>query len=289
MKYSFFATKMATTFLNNESMLTELQKMNNVFNTKDSFGLHPVFKSTDPVYTLPQPISLPSGRKYRAALIDFSSDNYFENINPDLKNDKFFYSTDKGVTFKEIKIARGYYDIDEYVEEINRQMILNGDYDKKESADSHNKSYIKFDISLSTYKTIITITNENYVIDFSKKGTFRENLGYEKIKLSGSKQTVRHISSKRIQITHIKRINFHCDVITGGYDNQGKKSDILFSYPTGEFEPGRVIALRPNVPLYLPVVRDVLDVINCKLTDQNGIELKSEGEEFSCCLWFEQV
>jgi hypothetical protein len=179
--------------MTNEPMLSELQKMNNLFNTKDSFGLHFAVKSTEPIYTIPEPFSLPSGRKYRAALIDFSSDNYFENINPELENDKFFYSSDGGTHWKELKITRGYYDIDQYAEEINRQMIENGDYDQKE-----NKTYLNFDINPSTYKTIITITNENFVIDFSKKGTFRHNLGFDEIQLKGAKPSeakpARHIS-----------------------------------------------------------------------------------------------
>ena len=78
-------------------------------------------------------------------------------------------------------------------------------------------------------------------------------------------------------------------MITGGYDSHGKKSDIILSYPTGEFEPARVVAIRPNVPLYLPVVKDVIDKITFKITDQHNKELKSEGEEISLCIWVEQV
>ena len=228
--------------MNNDVMVSELQKMNNVLNTKDSFGLHPVVKSTEPFYFLPDPITLPAGRKYRAALIDFSSDNYFENINSHLENDKFFYSLDKGVTSKTITIARGYYDIDEFFNALKSQIV---DCEK----------YMNIEVHLSTYKTIIEILNENFIIDFSQNGTFRKNLGFASAKLQGKKK---HIAPKRTQITHIKRINIHCDLITGGYDSQGKKSDIILSYPTGEFEPARVVALRPNVPLYLPVVKDVI-------------------------------
>ncbi len=70
------------------------------------------------------------------------------------------------------------------------------------------------------------------MIDFTKGGTFRENLGFKNTDRLGKG---RHVSSKRLQIILIKRINIHCDLITGGYDNQGKKSDIILSFPTGEF------------------------------------------------------
>ncbi len=74
--------------MNNDIMVSELQKMNNVFNTKDSFTINCVVKSTEPNYNLPHPITLLPGRKYRAADMDFLSDNYFENINVDLKNNR---------------------------------------------------------------------------------------------------------------------------------------------------------------------------------------------------------
>jgi hypothetical protein len=267
--------------LNNEALISEVQKLNNVFNTKDSFSLHPVIKSTEPYYILPQPIILQSARKYRASLVDFSSDNYFENINEVLNNNKFFYSSDQGTTWKMIKIERGFYDIDEYNNEIKRQMI---DNERKENNPSKT-THITISGSLSLYKSVIEITHENYVIDFTRPGTFRENLGFEKIKLSKG----RHIGTKRLQITHIKRINIHCDLITGGYNSQGKKTDIILSYPIGEFSPGQVVALRPNVPFYLPVVKDVIDKITFKIIDQNGFELKSEGEEITFNIGIEQV
>jgi hypothetical protein len=152
--------------MSNDIMVAELQKMNNVINTKDSFTINCVVKSTEPIYNIPRPISLLSGRKYRAAVVDFSSDNYFENINSTLKNNTFFYSVDKGTTWKTIKFKNGYYDIDEYQNKIFEQMIVNGDYDKTDI--NNPKPYIKFSVSLSIYKAIIEITNENYFINFNQ-------------------------------------------------------------------------------------------------------------------------
>ncbi len=60
--------------MDNDRLLNELQKMNNLLNCKDSFSLNFVVKSTDQIYALPQPITFPTGKRYRAALIDFSPD-----------------------------------------------------------------------------------------------------------------------------------------------------------------------------------------------------------------------
>jgi hypothetical protein len=61
--------------MDNKTIVSELQKMNNVLNTKDSFSFNPVVKSTNPVHYIQQPRTLLPGRKYVAALVDFSSDN----------------------------------------------------------------------------------------------------------------------------------------------------------------------------------------------------------------------
>ncbi len=44
--------------------------------------------------------------------------------------------------------------------------------------------------------------------------------------------------------------------------------------------PGDIVALRPNVPLYLPVIKEVIDKITVKATDQNNNELRSEGDAY---------
>ena len=263
----------------NENIFSELQKVNSSLNNKDTFSIDCVVPSNNPVYELPTPINL-HGQKNRAALIGFSCDNYFENINEELNNQKFYYSTDKGITWKEIIIASGYYDIDQYNLEIRRQMIEKGDYDKKEE-----KPYITIAVYLSRYRTVITITNENYMIDFSREGTFRNNLGFENIQIVKG----RNVGTKKIQISHVKRIYVHCDFVSGGYDNYGKKTDIILSYSPGEFAPGDLVILRSNIPTFLPIIKDVIDKVTFKITDQFNKIIKSEGEEISFRIQIEQV
>ena len=239
--------------IKNDSVL-ELQKLNNILNTKYTCCFNGVFNLSDPVYILPQPKILPSGRNYRAAMIYYSCDNYFENISPELNNNYFYYSSDKGRTWKDIKLERGYYDIDEYNNEIYRQMKVNVDAPIEEK----KPPYISISINLSMYKTIIEINHDDYIIDFEKSKTFRNNLGFESNKLKGKG---RYVATHRIQITHVKQINLHCDLIVGGFNNEGKETDIIISYPTGEFPPGQIVAIRPTVPLFLPVKKDVIDII----------------------------
>ncbi len=127
------------------------------------------------------------------------------------------------------------------------QMKEQVDYDKNKT--DKERAYFKFNIDEPKYKTII----ENYEIDFTRNETIRDIFGFDKIRLGKG----RHLSSVRNQITHIKRINIQMDLINGGYNNQGKISDIILSYPTGEFSPGDI--LRRNVTLYFPVIKEVVD------------------------------
>jgi hypothetical protein len=260
----------------NEKMINELQKLNN----KESYGFHIVIKSSDPIYYLPKPLILSQDKKYEAAIIYYSSDNYFENI--DTTNNKFYYSTDKGKTSEEITVRSGYYDVDEYNDEIFRQMKLKGHFktDGKEL-----KRHINIEGNLNIYRTIIENTHDDYIIDFTRSNTFSSNLGFDKIKLNKG----RHISKRRIQITHIKQICVHCDLITGGYNSQGKKTNIILSYPLGEFPPGAIITIRPSIPMFLPVVKYDIDKVEFKITDQNNKVFKSEDEEIAMSIYIRQV
>ena len=151
--------------------------------------------------------------------------------------------------------------------------------------DKESKRYINIEGNLNIYRTIIEITNDDYVIDFNRSNTFCSNLGFDKIVLNKG----RHISKRRIQITHIKQINMHCDLISGGYNSKGEKTNIILSYPLGESPPGSIISLRPSVPIFFPVVKDVIDKIEFKITDQNNNVLKSEDEEIAMSICIRQV
>jgi hypothetical protein len=286
----------------NENILDAIQKTNSILNNKRSITINCVVTSIDPDYRIPNPEQFDSERKYRAALINFSSDFYFENINiKTYNNNKFYYSIDKGKNWIELTIMNGFYSVEDYEQEIAEQMIEKGHYKQIDENGKEVKKefmqemieigqflqirkylYIKFRVNIKGYRTIIYISNDNYMIDFTKDNTFSKNLGFNKEKLGKG----RHISKNRLQITEVKRLNFHCDLITGGYDNYGKKSDIIFSVPLGgnEVTPGRVISFSPNTPIFLPIVKPEIDIIRYKVTDQLGNKLSSEGEELSWCL-----
>jgi hypothetical protein len=263
-----------------EESLEKLKDINDTLNYKFKCSFQGIFKSSDPVYKVPNPVYLPKNRNYEAAMIFYSTDNYLENISPNKNNNKFHYSPDKGVTWQTITIPRGAYDLDDYNNEIKRQMVDNKHYDSKD-----NKSYLIFDVSLSTFLTSLEISNENYMVDFTRGDTFRKNLGFEKVKLSKG----RHVSKNRIQINNIKLVNIHCDLISGGYDSEGKESDIILSYPTGKVAPGHTITIEPAMPRFLPVVKQVIKDLRFRLTDNTLNDLISKDEEIIFCIWVSQI
>src|SRR6476469_2094906 len=98
-------------------------------------------------------------KQYEAALLSIDTYNSIPNITDD--NNKFVYSNDKGITWKTLTLSKGSYELQAINDEIQRQMIINGDYDSMK-----NEYYITISANVSELKSIINITNESYLVDF---------------------------------------------------------------------------------------------------------------------------
>ena len=85
----------------NDLSISHLQRIGDVLSNKYKSSFQCTFRSSDPVYRIKNPIMLPSDRSFEAALIYFATDNYLVNI--DSHNQNFYYSADKGITWKNIK------------------------------------------------------------------------------------------------------------------------------------------------------------------------------------------
>jgi hypothetical protein len=98
-------------------------------------------KRTDFITVFKDPINLTQNKKYEAALLSIDTYNSFPNISSDdknpltVENNIFKYSTDDGSTWKIITFDTGSYQLADINNEIQRQMVINGDYDNT------NKSY----------------------------------------------------------------------------------------------------------------------------------------------------
>ena len=75
----------------------------------------------------PQPIILNQNKEYEAAFLSLETYNSIPNITD--KNNKFVYSVDMGVNWKTIVLEKDAYEIAQINAEIQRQMVINNDYD----------------------------------------------------------------------------------------------------------------------------------------------------------------
>src|SRR5271166_4004121 len=115
---------------------------------------------------------LDPSKKYEAALLSLHMFNSIPNI-IDGKNNVFKYSIDNGITWKVISIATGAYELTAINNEIQRQMIVEGDFDKNNSL-----CYITITANESRGTSIINITNADYQVAFNSLHSIGSVLGF---------------------------------------------------------------------------------------------------------------
>jgi len=100
--------------------------------------------------------------------------NSVPNITED--NNKFRYSSDKGQNWKEITLPTGAFEFEEINTKIQSEMAVNNDFDQE-----HNLFYITFGYYKPTFKSILNISNENYVVDFNIQNSIASIFGFENL------------------------------------------------------------------------------------------------------------
>ena len=227
----------------------------------------------------PEPIKLNPNRNYKIGLQYFTTSNYLINITEN--NNNFTYSTDSGKTWITIIIEPGAYELKQISDEINRQMVENKHYD---SSDNQLKYYFKISVNLSTFKSVIEITNPTYEIDFTIPKSFRELLGFNSSKLKAGYNK----SDNTVQIINTSAIMIKCDLVSGGYVN-GIKQGILYSFPSMTVPIGyKVIQVAQNI-FYLSIDRKVISNVYFEITNQKGEVIDLKGEEVALAVHIKQV
>ncbi len=224
---------------------------------------------------LSPPILLHHHKKYEAALLSIDLYNSIPNITSE--NNKFTYSADNGIIWKTIILAKGSYGIEAINDEIQRQMISNGDYDK-----TNNEFYINIWINLPELKSVLDITNRSYKVNFQEENSIRSTLGFESQILSYGQ----HLSENIIDITKINCVLVNVDIISGGYVN-GIKRQSIYSFDPHQVSPGYKIIEKPNPTLiYYPLNTNYIDSVRVWLTDQNMklVDLRGEKVTVNLCI-----
>jgi hypothetical protein len=226
-------------------------------------------------------IILDPRKKYEAALLSIDLYNSIPNITD--KNNIFEYSTNTGVTWKTITLDPGSYELSAINDEIQRQMIANGDYDK-----INNLPYISITANISTLKSVIQISNPEYSVHFGNY-SLASVLGFEGGEhYVGYPGGIRFESPNIVDIIKINSILVNVDIIMGSYVNGLNTSTIYAFYPN--VPPGYKIVERPSPSLiYYPVSRTEISSIRCWLTDQNGDSIDLRGERITLRISIKEI
>ena len=230
-------------------------------------------------YISPQ-IQFDPNIKYEAALLSIDTYNSIPNITDE--NNKFMYSNDKGITWKTLTLSKGSYELQAINEEIQRQMIIEGDYDSVK-----NEYYITISANVSELKSIINITNESYLVDFRIENSIGPTLGFP-----STSSRIGYGYNKSEEIVNITKVNsvlINVDIISGSYVN-GNQSPVIYSFNPYKVSPGYKINERPNPKLiYYPVNSLIINSIRVWLTDQNNNPIDLRGETVTVTLHLREV
>lgn len=213
------------------------------------------------------------GGECEAALAHLETYNSIPNITA--KNNIFKYSIDKGTSWKVIELPVDAYEFTQIVDEIQRQLAANDDFDKEQ-----NSHYINIDIY--RLSSLIIIANDNYMVNFDCENSIGPTLGF-------TNETIGpgfHKSPNIVNIMDINSILINVDFISGTYVNNRRLPTIHSFYP--KVGPGYKIIHEPKHLFYLPVTSKKLDGVRLWLTDQDGNGINLQGEILTVTIYIKK-
>src|SRR5208337_5518490 len=113
-------------------------------------------------------VRLDPNKKYEAALLSLDTYNSIPNIEEGKSNAFKYYN---GEVWKTIKLSTGSYELNSINDEIKRQIIANGD----------SESALDITANVSTLRSIVSIDDPNYKVDFGVPNSIGSVLGFETI------------------------------------------------------------------------------------------------------------
>ena len=224
------------------------------------------------------PISLDESKQYEAALLSIDLFNSIPNITN--LNNVLKYSKDKGITWVTIQLDTDSYELSAISNEIQRLMVINGDYDPN----ADNPYYIAITANLSKLEFIVHISNDSYEIDFNVPNSIGSVLGF-------TNETIGMGYNESPNIVNIIKVNsilVNLDIISGSYVNGSTSPTIYSFYPNVSL--GFKIVERPSPSLvFYPVPRNEINSMRVWLTDQDNESIDLRGEQITIRICIREV
>ena len=208
--------------------------------------------------------------KWVMALVGLETYYSFPNI--DSTKNNLRYSRDNGVTWHDINVPEGCYeisDINDYIKKI-----------LKERGASENS--ISIEPNNNTLRCVLNVA-AGCKVDFTTANSLRTVLGFNaKIYAEGYNE-----SENIVNIMSVSSLRVTNDLISGSYNN-GIRGNIIYSFfPNAT--PGYKIIESPVNPIYLPITLNTISRMETKLVDQDGALINLRGEDLSIRFHIKQI
>ena len=239
---------------------TLLEKINNTLSKKiiDSFEFSGICHSSGNIIQhFQNTYEYSKDSTFYVSLVSFECSSLFANITS--KNNKLYYNN--GTEDKVLVLTEGCYDI--------------AGIDKAISDDN-----IKIELVESTGRCQIRLKNNNS-IDFTKRDTFRDILGFESKKI-----TTNEYSKNMVDILKTQKIYIYCDIINGSIFN-GIPSSILYSF-ANKYKYGSIIAITPNPRCEKLLTRKTFGSITFSFKNEKNEPIDFSGSRITLSLEIRQ-
>lgn len=239
---------------------------------------------------LQQPIYLDKNKRHVLGLVNLSTYNSIPNINF-TNNIIYLAVVDKNVLknryvqpSNSIILRKGSYELKDLEFEIRR--LLERDvfpYLKEEYRNDDIFSLIPV-----VYRNAVAIKSSciHFITNYFKNNLLTKLLGFED-SIQQLIPTVRHESTRGVNITNINTIHIHCDITKNSYHN-GQNAHIIYSFPIN-VPPGYAIKETPKNIIYLPIQYDTVKSLSISIMDQKGNLIDFQGEKISLTLEMKEI
>jgi len=241
-----------------------LKEISNHTEPKPSYYLTVSGKTSTITTDFIPPLIFPTQCQYEIACCGVETYYSFPNI----KDDDNKVKVKIGKEWKVLAIEKGCYEIIAINKELKRMIKERGG----------KEANFCLTANKNTFQSVLTISEME--VDFrGDTGSLRKVLGFEPKLYSAEKTAIRFQSEHMVNILRVNSILVHCDVVNLSRRN-GRSAPIIYNF-FPNVTPGTKIVDRPRNLIYLPLTLNVISHMTCWLTDQNGKELDTRGEELT--------
>jgi len=225
-----------------------------------SLGLTTDHSTINITFDNPIMINPDPSKRYIVALTNFSTWYSWDTISASLQNNTFAYSNDAWATSKTITFPDGAYSINIIQDEINNQMLSNGD--AVQDADGVITSPITLGVNMATGKIKLILKN-NYQVSFLV-GKFNTILGFD-----NAVYTITTVAPRDADISNnIDNLLIHCDLVSNAYYN-GRRTDIVYKVPINVV-PSALLDITPTNPEWIELSKRYINSIYIRVTTQDN-------------------